>query len=748
MLIFFKKTFIYVIFLFFFTNVSYSEIIKKIEITGNERISDATIEMFSDISINEEINPNKLNEILKNLYNSNYFKNVSLDYKNKTLYIKVVENPIIQNISYEGIESNRIRDAVLQNLNLKSRSSYNEFLLKKDKQLIEDSLKDLGYYFSKIDVFKEDLGDNKLNIKFVIELGEKAKINKITFLGNKVFKDKKLKNLIVSEEYKFWKFISSKKYLNQSLINLDKRLLKNYYLNKGYYNVKINSSFAKIINENEFELIFNINAGKKYYFNLLNLKIPKDFNEENFINLKNYLNEIKGEHYSLYLVDQILERLEIVSLTEQYESVSASVEETLDDDKINLNFIIDEGEQIFVERINIFGNNITKENVIRNQLEIDEGDPFNEILSNKSINNIKSLNFFKEVSSEIIPGNDANSKIINIQVEEKPTGEITAGAGFGTAGGTISFGVKENNYLGKGVKLNANIMLNEETVKGLYSVRNPNFNNTDKAIEFSVQSLETNRLKTFGYKTSKTGFTMGTDFEYLNKFRVGLSNSNYYEKITTDSTASNLQKKQEGNYWDSFLNLNFDYDTRNQRFQTTDGFRSRYFIDLPLISETNTVSNSYYFKTYSELYENNVTSLGFFLKSANSLKNKDIKLSERIFLPSSQLRGFERGKIGPKDGEDFIGGNYAAAINFSTTVPKIMENSQNVDFLFFIDAGNVWGVDYDSSIDDGGEIRSSIGIGIDWLTPVGPLNFTLAETLSKADGDVTESFRFNLGTTF
>ena len=287
--------------------------------------------------------------------------------------------------------------------------------------------------------------------------------------------------------------------------------------------------------------------------------------------------------------------------------------------------------QIFVQRINIFGNNITKENVIRNQLEIDEGDPYNEILSNKSINNIKSLNFFKKVSSEIVQGNDPNSKIINIEVEEKPTGEITAGAGFGTAGGTVSFGVKENNYLGKGVKLNANIMLNEETVKGLYSIRNPNFNNTDKAVEFSVQSLETNRLKSFGFKTSKTGFSFGTDFEYLNKFRLGLSNSHFYENITTDSTASNLQKKQEGNYWDSFLNLNFDYDKRNQRFQTTDGFRSRYFIDIPLLSETNTLSNSYYFKTYSELYENNVTSLGLFLKSANSVKNKDIKLSERIF---------------------------------------------------------------------------------------------------------------------
>ena len=132
-------------------------------------------------------------------------------------------------------------------------------------------------------------------------------------------------------------------------------------------------------------------------------------------------------------------------------------------------------------------------------------------------------------------------------------------------------------------------MLNEETVKGLYSIRNPNFNNTDKAVEFSVQSLETNRLKSFGYKTCKTGFSFGTDFEYLNKFRLGLSNSHFYENITTDSTASNLQKKQEGNYWDSFLNLNFDYDTRNQRFQTTDGFRSRYFIDIPLLSETNTL---------------------------------------------------------------------------------------------------------------------------------------------------------------
>ena len=737
----------FLLFSFFFLPVL-GDVIKKIEITGNERISDSTIEMFSSTSINDDLNSKTLNQIIKNLYDTNFFKDISVNFSNNTLFINVLENPIIQNVTYEGIKSNRIKDEILKDINLRSKSSYNEIILKKDKDIIQKKLKDLGFYFSKIDIFKEDLNDNKINIKYVIDLGEKAKIKKITFIGDKIFKDNKLKSIIVSEEYKFWKFISGKKFLNQNLIQLDTRLLKSFYLNKGYYNIKINSSFAKIVDKNEFEIIFNIDADKKFYFNDLSLKLPNNFEENNFEDLINTFNEIKGEPYSLNLIDKILEKLEVISLSDHYESISASVEEDLIDNMINLRFIINENDQTFVEKINILGNNVTRENVIRNQFEIDEGDPYNEILTNKSINNLKSLNFFKQVKSEIIDGNTPNTKIINIMVEEKPTGEITAGAGIGSSGGTVSFGVKENNYLGKGMSLKANITINQESVKGIYSIRDPNYKNSDKSIYASAQAIETDRLKNFGYKTNKTGFTLGVDFEYLDNFFVGIGNSHFYERISTDNTASSLQKKQEGNYWDSFLNFNFDYDTRNQKFQTTDGFRSRYFIDIPLVSETNTFTNSYDYKVYSELYENNITSVGLFLKSSKSLNNKDIKLSERIFLPSSKLRGFERGKIGPKDGTDFVGGNYAASINFSTTVPKLLENSQNVDVLFFLDAANIWGIDYDSTLDDRSKIRSSIGVGIDWLTPIGPLSFTLAETLSKSDSDVTETFRFNLGTTF
>ena len=169
---------------------------------------------------------------------------------------------------------------------------------------------------------------------------------------------------------------------------------------------------------------------------------------------------------------------------------------------------------------------------------------------------------------------------------------------------------------------------------------------------------------------------------------------------------------------------------------------------MPVISDTNTVTNSYRYKVFTELYENNISSMSLLLKSANSLTNEDIKLSERIYIPSRNLRGFENGKIGPKDGGDFIGGNFATALNFSSTVPQVLENAENIDLVLFLDAANLWGVDYDSSLSDGVEIRSSMGIGIDWLTVIGPMNFSLAQPISKSTTDITETFRFNLGTTF
>ena len=736
-----------IIYFFLYTN-SYSQIINKIIINGNDRISNETIKMFSKFDINDEINNNELNSILKNLYNTNYFKDINVLFKNNILTIYVEEYPIIQSINYTGIKSNKIIEQISIDKLIKEKSPYNISSFKNEKDRIIKKIKDLGYYDSKVDTTVETLDNNLVNVNFNIDLGDKAKIKKITFIGNKIFKDRKLKRLIISSEYKFWKIISGRKFLNENLVTIDKRLLKNFYLNNGYYNVSINSSFAKLINQNEFELIFNIDAKNRIYFGDIKLDLPIDFNKDNFKKINTLFKKIKNEPYSINTINKILDEIDEITSLEQYQFIKASVIENIISDKINLTFKIDETEKFYVERINIFGNSITQENVVRNQLELDEGDPFNEILFNKSINNLKSLNFFKNVSQKVLDGSDPANKILNISVEEKPTGEISASAGIGTDGGSIGFGVKENNFMGKGIALDSNLNVSTDSVKGKFSVTNPNYKNSDKSLYLSAEAIENDNYKTYGYKSNKTGLTIGTNFEYLNNFNLGIGSSNFYEVIKTNSTASEAQQKQEGSYWDSFLNLDFDYDKRNQKFQTSSGFKSFYSIDIPIVSDNNTLKNFYNYSHYFDLFEKNISNISIMLQAANSITNKNIKLSERINIPSSKLRGFESGRVGPKDGDDYIGGNFASSINFSSTIPQFFQESQNVDFLLFIDVANVWGVDYDSSIDDNGSIRSSTGIALDWYSPIGPLNFSLAYPISKKNSDKTETFRFNLGTTF
>ena len=739
---------IYTLLIFFIFTSLPAEIINKLEITGNQRVSSETIKMFANVTEGNDFDSNDFNTTLKNLYNTNFFDLIELKIVKDTLLIYVEEFPIIQNVSIEGIDKKKIKDELFKNITFKPRTSFNEIFLEKDKNKITEILKKFGFYFSKTQIIIKDLEDNKIDIVYQIEIGEKSKIKKITFLGDKIYKNNKLKSIILSEEYKFWKFISGKKFLNESIISYDVSLLKNFYLNSGYYNVKINSSFAKLIEQNEFELIYNIDPGEKILFNEFTLNFPQDFDLSNYNKLNKYFEDLHLKPYSLNDVEKIIDEIQIITTNEQFESVNATIKENIVENKIDITFNIIETEKSYIKKINIFGNNVTAESVIRNQILVDEGDPFNEILLSKSINNIKGLNFFREVTSNIKIDNEDKSKTIDISIAEKPTGEIFAGAGTGTNGATVSFGVKENNYLGKGVSVDTNANISKDSIRGRFIVNNPNYNNSDKSVSFSIQASEDDKLNTYGYKSTRTGFTVGTQFEYFDDLFFGVSTESFVEDITVTNKASAKQKKMAGNYLDSFVSLDFNLDKRNQKFATSKGYYSFYNIDVPILSDTGTLNNTYKYKYFTELFENNTSSFSLLLGSSFSVNNNDIKLSERLFIPGSRLRGFERGRIGPKDGNDFIGGNYMSAINLSSSIPQIFENAQNLDLSLFFDAANVWGVDYDKSISENSEIRSSIGIGVNWTTVIGPLSFSLAQPITKADTDVTETFRFNLGTTF
>ena len=741
------KKFLLTLLLFLWMSNVQAVVIKNIMVDGNNRVSAETIKLFAGVNLGDEINQNLFNDILKNLYKTNFFKNVSLILENNILKISVEENPIVQNYFIEGIKNKSLLETIEENIIFKAKSSYDENLLKKDKDNILFILKKAGYYFSNVDIIINNLDNNTIDLTYMITLGDKARIDKIKFIGDKIFKDKKLKSIILSEEYKFWKFLSSRKFLNEEIISVDQRLLKNFYLNKGYYNVNINSSFVKLSNNNQFELIYNISPGQKIYFNDLSLKLPNDYNQKNFIKLDKSFKKLKGKPYSLNEIENILNLIENITINEEFSSIKANINEEFVSNKINLEFTLQQIPPSYLNRINIYGNNITEETVIRNQIIIDEGDLYNEILLSKSLNNIKSLNIFKSVKDKITIDNNGN-RILDITIEEKPTGEIMAGAGYGTSGGTLAFSVKENNFLGKGVSLDNSITLTEQSIKGGISINNPNYKNTNNTLSFSTSLEEIDLMTSNGYKSNVARINLGTSFEYLDDLYLGIQTKNSLESLEVGSTASTNQKKQAGDYFDSFLNFNFNYDKRNQKFETSDGFFSNYSIDLPIVSESLTLTNTYRYKTFKELYENNVSTLSFLIKTANSLNNKNIRLSERLFVSGRNLRGFESGKIGPKDGNDYIGGNIVSSVNISTNLPKITENFQNLDLGLFLDVANIWGVDYDSSLENNDGIRSSVGVGLDFTTPIGPLSFSLASPIAKEPGDVTETFRFNIGTSF
>ena len=730
-------------------SLSFAETVKDIKIYGNKRISPESIIVFGEIDINVEYTNDQLNEILKKIYNTNFFKEVDVKIKDSILVINVNENPIIEDVQINGIKSEKLTDVLYDKINLKNRKSYIESLFLNDLNLIKNIIKNSGYYFAEVktnSILNKE--QNSIRLIYDIDLGKRAKIQKIKFIGDKQIKDRKLRNIITSEESKFWKFISQYVYLNYDRIERDKRLLTNYYKNNGYYNVNITNSFVEFSNNNAFNLTFNIDAGEKFTFKSLNLILSDDYDSKYFTEIKNSLNKLINKDYSLYKIEKILQEVDKIALTKQYQFIDALLEEKIiGKNELDITVRLQDNEKYYVEKINVYGNNYTIEEVIRNTLIVDEGDPYNEILFNKSLNILKSKGIFSKVESDIVKGSNENLRVINLTVEERPTGEISLGAGVGTSGGTIGGGIKENNFLGKGIKLKTDLQLSANSVKGSFIYEKPNFNYSDNSLFTSVRSTSSDNIADFGYKTSDLGVSLGTSFQQFENlyFRPEIDVS--YEKLTTTADASTSIKKQEGNYFDTYFIYSLDYDLRNNGYRPSEGYRNIFYQELPIVSDNNELVNSFETSRYQKISAM-ITKTSFYFKTVNTLNDDDVRISKRLFMPASKLRGFEAGRIGPIENQDFVGGNYVSAVNLSATLPEFLPAFQNLDFSIFLDAANVWGVDYDKALETNNKIRSATGVAMDISTPVGPLNFSISRPITKNSTDKTETFRFNLGTTF
>ena len=742
-----KKIFISIILFFIFLSAhSHAEVVKKIEIKGNERISAETITIFGDISVGKNYEISDINSLIKKLYDTTFFSNISVVVKNNILSVTVKENPIINSITFEGEKAKKYKEKIRELLLLRENGSFVENNIKSDINLIKDFYRSIGFYFVKIDVEIAKLEKNRINISYLIDKGEKAKITKIYFLGDKKIREKKLRDIITSQESGWWKFISRSVYLSKGRIELDKRLLKNYYRNKGYYEVNIKSTNIEYAEGEGFVLTYNINAGNRYKFKKVFANVSETLDKNAFLSLENEFDKLVGKYYSQRKLKSVLDKIDKLSEQKELQFINHSILETLDGNGVEVKINIFEGEKVIIERINIVGNSVTNDSVIRSALIVDEGDPFSTLLVNKSINEIKARNIFGKVEHEVFPGSSDDLKVLEISVEEKATGELMAGAGIGTDGTSFQFSITENNWLGRGVQLQSAINVSEHKISGNILLNNPNYNYSGNAVKTALEISSTDRSNTSGFQSSRTGFELGTGFEQYENVFISPEISIALEDIEVDEDATAAVKKMEGNFFNADLTYAISLDKRNQRFRPTQGYKTTFRQSLPLIQDSSSILNGIDVSAYHGFSEDLIGSLKIYARTINGI-DSDVRLTNRLFIPRNRLRGFNTYRVGPKDGEDYIGGNYITAVNAEAQLPNLLPESYRTDFSLFLDTANVWGVDY-TTVDETDKIRSSIGVSANVYTTIGPLTFTFAESISKSSNDETETFNFRIGTSF
>jgi len=738
------------IFLFFLilTNIGFAEI-KKINIVGNTRVSSATLESLVDKKISN-VDTIYINNLTKKIYDTDFFSDVKISFNQDVLTINVVENPIVNFFYINGVKDTDL-DQINKIITLKENSIFSSSKLKKDIEAAKEFLNATGYYQASIDPEVIKIENNQVNLIINIDKKEISKIINIYFIGNKYFSSSQLMDVITSSEYSWWKFFSTSA-LSEQRIEFDKQLLKDFYKSKSFYDVQIETVFANVDKNNNFILTFSINSGKKYKFGDYNLKVSGlVIKDEDIAELKNISNKIlKNESYSPLIINKLNKQITDYLDYKRYGNFEINIQDVKAiDDKINIILEFTEGQKSLVNKINIQGNTITEEKVIRDSFIISEGDQLNSSKIKKSIDNVKSRHLFSKVDYKIEDSEKKNYKDLNLFVKEQPTGNISAGVGYGTNGGLFEASINEKNFLGQGINLNFTGRLSSETISGELSYLNPNFNNSNKELATSLFSI-LDDYKISGYQNKRVGTKMATRYEIYEDifFRPNLGIQ--FDKLEVTGNASSLLRSRQGDFITTSFGYNFLYDQRDSRFNPTSGSLiyfdqniATFFSDIPTVQTA--IGATFYHELFSDKY---IGSAKTKLANVTAFDNKDVKLSDRYFASPLDLRGFEPRGVGPVDSGDHIGGNNLATLSLKSTFPNpIPDNLKPTSFLF-IDIGNVWGVDYSNSISDSSKLRASTGIALDLMSPVGPLSFTYSIPLSKASTDKEQNFLFNIGSSF
>ena len=757
-----------------------SAVIQSIVVEGNRRVEPETVRSYLTFSSGDTYDPAEINQSLKTLFATGLFQDVRIRRQGATIIIIVVENPIVNQVAFEGNKD--IEDETLASeVQLKPRAVYTRARVQADVQRILGLYRRQGLYAAQVDPKIINLDSNRIDVVFEITEGPTTKVRAINFIGNYAFSDSQLRYVITTTRTNLLSFLKNTNIYDPDRLNLDRELLRQFYLKNGYADARIVSATADLDRDGRgFFITFTVDEGERYQFGFID--IESALPSLNVDALRGVILTKPGRRYNAEKVEKTIEALTI-RVSEQgyaFGQVRPRFERDEATHTMNIIYVIDEGPRVYIERINIVGNFRTEDKVIRRQFRLAEGDAYNRLLVEASRKRLRSLGFFKSVEIETEPGSAPDRVILVVTVVEQPTGEFSFGAGYSTTEGVIGdISITERNLMGKGQYVRLGFSGSLERAQVDFSFTEPNFLDRNMAAGFDLFYKTVNLQDVASFSQRTAGGNLRVGFPIADDMQLGLRYRLEREEIFDAASNASLAVKEaaaEGEVLVSSVGYTVAYDTRNIPQQPTSGVFASFSQDLAgLGGDVNYIRSVADARGYYPI-TNKITLVG--RAQGGSIEgwgDKDLRLTDLFFKGGETIRGFKRAGYGPRDAcespttgirvpncqRDALGGKLFWATTAEIRFPfPLIPDSLGMQGAVFVDAGSLWDPSQlalnavasegrtGSFIFDSDQVRLSTGFSIIWQSPLGPLRADIAEALLKADFDQTELFRFGASTNF
>ncbi len=728
--------------------------IEAIIIEGSQRIEDESVLSYLGVRPGDSFDPERIDAGLKALFATGLFRDVAIHREDNTLIVSLVENPIINRIAFEG--NRRIDDEDLAaELQLRPRVVFTQTRVQNDVQRILEIYRRSGRFAASVEPKIIPLEQNRVDLVFEIDEGPLTGVKSIDLVGNKAFSDGDLRDVITTTESAWWRFLTTSDNYDPDRLAADQDLLRRFYLREGYADFRILSAVAELAPEGDgFVITITVEEGERYKFGEMNVEATlKNLDPET---LRGQITTEPGDWYDASEVDQTVGGLTdlVGELGFAFVEVRPRVTADRAERVIGITYEIREGPRVYVERIDIRGNVRTRDKVIRREFRVVEGDAFNTAKIRRSRQRIENLGFFSRVDVQTTPGSAPDQTVIEVEVAEQSTGELSLGAGFSTSEGPFGdISLRERNLLGSGQDLRLGFRLSTERSRLDLSFTEPYFLDRDIAAGFDIFRITTDFNTESSFEQSSVGGSLRGAFDVTENLRETVRYTLRRDDIgDVDADASATVREEQGVTIRSIVGNEYFYDRLDSRLSPTEGYFARLQNDLAGLGGDarylrTTVGGGYYLPITESLIASVRSEVGYVLGIAD-----DVRISDRYFLGGDSLRGFAARGVGPRDADtnDSLGGNLLYSGTVELSFPLGLPEEFPVRGRVFSDFGAVTGIDDDggANVDDSSTPRLSIGTGVTWRSPLGPIALDFAVPVLIEDFDEEERFRFSFGTRF